>query len=213
MDDISQYLPGIILAYTTFLVAIASPGPNILAVLGTSMSVGRRSGIALALGVAAGSFCWAMLSVLGLSAVLASYASALRIIKIAGGLYLLWLAYKSFRSAASRHDIAARTLAGSPRRPTGYAIRGFTIQMTNPKAALAWIAIMSLGLQAGAPAWVPVSLVAGTSFLSIIIHCVYAVAFSTPLMVRVYSRARRSIQATLGALFAFAGLKLLTSRS
>ena len=213
MDDSSQYLPGIILAYTTFLVAIASPGPNILAVLGTSMSVGRRSGIALALGVAAGSFCWAMLSVLGLSAVLASYAAALRIIKIAGGLYLLWLAYKSFRSAASRHDIAARTLAGSTRRPNGYAIRGFTIQMTNPKAALAWIAIMSLGLQAGAPAWVPVSLVAGTAILSVIIHCVYAVAFSTPLMVRVYSRARRSIQATLGALFAFAGLRLLTSRS
>lgn len=209
----SHYLPGIILAYTTFLVAIASPGPNILAVLGTSMSVGRRSGIALALGVAAGSFCWAMLSVVGLSALLASYAFALQIIKVAGGLYLLWLAYKSFRSAASRHDIEARTLAGSTRSPLGYAVRGFTIQMTNPKAALAWIAIMSLGLQAGAPVWVPVSLVAGTSILSVIIHCVYAVAFSTPVMVRAYSRARRSIQATLGALFAFAGLKLLTSRS
>src|SRR6266853_1095203 len=102
MGEISVYLPGIILAYTTFFVAIASPGPNILAVLGTSMSVGRKSGIALALGVAAGSFCWAMLSVVGLSALLASYASALRVIKIAGGCYLLWLAYKSFRSAASK---------------------------------------------------------------------------------------------------------------
>src|SRR6266851_5047225 len=161
MGEISVYLPGIILAYTTFFVAIASPGPNILAVLGTSMSVGRKSGIALALGVAAGSFCWAMLSVVGLSALLASYASA---------------------------------------------IRGLTIQMTNPKAALAWIAIMSLGLQAGAPLWVPVSLVVGTSILSVIIHCVYAVAFSTPVMVRLYAKARRSIQATLGALFAFAGL-------
>jgi amino acid exporter len=83
----------------------------------------------------------------------------------------------------------ARTLAGATRSPLGYAIRGLIIQMTNPKAALAWIAIMSLGLQAGAPTWVPVSLVAGTSILSVIIHCVYAVAFSTP------------------------GLKLLTSRS
>ena len=213
MGEISVYLPGIILAYTTFFVAIASPGPNILAVLGTSMSVGRKSGIALALGVAAGSFCWAMLSVVGLSALLASYASALRVIKVAGGCYLLWLAYKSFRSAASKHDIEARTLVGSTRSPIGYAIRGLTIQMTNPKAALAWIAIMSLGLQAGAPLWVPVSLVAGTSILSVIIHCVYAVAFSTPVMVRLYAKARRSIQATLGALFAFAGLKLLTSRS
>lgn len=132
MDDISRHLPGIILAYTTFLVAIASPGPNILAVLGTSMSVGRRSGIALALGVAAGSFCWAMLSVVGLSALLASYASALRTIKLGGGLYLLWLAYKSFRSAASRHDIEARTLAGSTRRPLGYAMCASIQRHGNP---------------------------------------------------------------------------------
>jgi hypothetical protein len=32
-------------------------------------------------------------------------------------------------------------------------------------------------------------------------------------MVRFYAKARRSIQATLGALFAVAGLKLLASRS
>jgi amino acid exporter len=33
-------------------------------------------------------------------------------IKVAGGLYLLFLAYKAFRSAASAHDIEATTLAG-----------------------------------------------------------------------------------------------------
>lgn len=113
MDQMSVYLPGIILAYTTFLLAIASPGPNVLAIIGTSMSVGRKSGIALALGVAAGSFCWATLA----------------------------------------------------------------------------------------------------AILSIIIHWVYAVAFSTRVMVRAYSRARRWIQGALGAVFALAGIKLLTSRT
>ena len=213
MDQLSIYLPGILLAYSVFFVAIASPGPNILAVIGTSMSVGRRSGIALALGVAAGSLCWALLTASGLSALLAYYASALTAIKIAGGFYLLWLSYKSFRSAAAAHDIEARTLAGERRSPFGYALRGFTIQMTNPKAALAWIAIISLGLQQGAPLWVGFAIVAGTSVLSVIIHCVYALAFSTRVMVRAYSKARRWIQATLGAMFAFAGIKMLTSRS
>src|SRR5229473_7087427 len=134
MDQLSPYLPGVLLAYATFFVGLASPGPNILAVLGTSMSVGRRSGLALALGVAAGSFCWAMLSVVGLSALIASYAAALRGIKVAGGLYLLWLAYKTFRSALSTQDLEARTLAGSARGPLSYTVRGLTIQMTNPKA-------------------------------------------------------------------------------
>ena len=212
MNDLSTYLPGILMAYAAFLLGIASPGPNVLAVIGTSMSIWRRSGVALAVGVAAGSLCWAVLTVLGLSALLSVYATALIVIKIGGGLYLLWLAYKAFRSAASTHDIEARELAGERRTWAGYFLRGLTIQMTNPKAALTWIAIVSLGLQHDAPAWVGVVIVVGTSLLSLILHLLYALAFSTPTMVRIYSKSRRVIQVTLGAFFAFGGIKLLTSR-
>ena len=213
MTEISTFLPGVILAYMAFLLSIMSPGPNILAIMGTSMSEGRPSGVALALGVANGSFCWAMLTAVGLSALLASYAVALTAIKIAGGLYLLWLAYKSFRAAASRHDIQAGTLSGAGKSPLDYYLRGLTIQMTNPKAALSWIAIISLGLEVGAPGWVAAVVVVGTTTLSVLIHCIYAVAFSTQPMVRLYAKARRWIQGVLGAFFAFAGIKLLTSEA
>ncbi len=213
MQEFSLYLPGILLAYSAFLLGIASPGPNILAVIGTSMGVGRQSGISLAMGVASGSFTWALLTVFGLSAILATYASALILIKIFGGVYLLWLAYKSFKSAASTHDIEAKELAGGRRTRFGYLKRGYIIQMTNPKAALAWIAIISLGLQEGAPHWVGVVIVAGTFLMSIAIHILYAVAFSTPAMVRLYGKSRRTIQGVLGTFFALAGLRLLTSRS
>jgi amino acid exporter len=213
MTDFALYLPGIFLAYAAFLLAIASPGPNILAVIGTSMSVGRPSGIALALGIATGSFTWAVMTVIGLSALLSQYAVALIAIKVFGGLYLLWLAYKSFKSAAAKHDIEAKALAGGIRTPLGYAKRGYIIQMTNPKAALAWIAMISLGLTDGAPLWVGMVIVLGTFILSIIIHVLYAVAFSTPIMVRLYGKARRGIQGVLGAFFAFAGLRFLISRN
>ena len=212
MDQLTAYLPGIALAYAAFLLSIMSPGPNILAILGTSMSVGRSSGMALALGVASGSFWWAVLTATGLSALLASFAIALTVIKVVGGLYLLWLAYKSFRAAASRHDIEARTLGGKNMTLRGYYLRGLVIQMTNPKAALAWVAIISLGLQAEAPTWVAAVIVAGTTALSIVVHAVYALAFSSAPMVRAYGKARRTIQGALGTFFVFAGIKLLTSR-
>jgi amino acid exporter len=86
------------------------------------------------------------------------------------------------------------------------------VQMTNPKAALAWIAIISLGLHGDAPSWVGLVIALGTSILSVIIHCLYAVAFSTAVMVRLYARARRWIQGLLGLFFAVAGVKLLSSR-
>ncbi len=212
MDALAEYLPGLILAYSAFLLSIMSPGPNILAVIGTSMSVNRKSGLALALGVSSGSFCWAILTVVGLSALLGTYASALLIIKITGGLYLLWLAYKSLRSAASSQDLQTRALAGGHRSLVQYYGRGWMVQMTNPKAALSWVAIISLGLQNDAPYWVGLLIVLGTGFLSVAIHCLYAMAFSTPVMVRFYGKARRWIQGFLAAFFAFAGIKLLTSR-
>ena len=177
------------------------------------MAVNRQSGVLLAIGVAIGSLTWALLTVCGLSAILATYASALLMIKIFGGLYLLWLAYKSFKSAASKHDMEAKELAGGRRTPFGYFQRGYIIQMTNPKAALAWIATISLGLQEGAPLWVGAAIVIGTFVMSIVIHVLYAVAFSTPVMVRIYGSARRVIQSVLGIFFALAGLRLLFSRS
>ena len=85
--------------------------------------------------------------------------------------------------------------------------------MTNPKAALAWIAIISLGLKQGAPLWVGAVIVLGTFALSIGIHLLYAIAFSSPVMVGLYGRARRIIQGVLGTFFALAGLRLLTSRN
>lgn len=211
MSDLVIYLPGILMAYAAFILGIFSPGPNILAVIGTSMALGRRRGSFLALGVATGSFCWAMLTVAGLSSLLAAYAEALIVIKIAGGCYLLWLGFKALRSAASRQDMIPQ----ADDRGEGdfrYWLRGLTVQMTNPKAALSWIAVVSLGFHPDAPWWVAAMIVTGTTLMSVAMHLAYALAFSTARMVRWYRAARRWIQAALGLFFCFAGVRLLTSR-
>lgn len=212
MNAVAQYLPGILLSYAAFLLAIASPGPNIMAVMGTSMSVGRASGMALAMGIACGSISWAMLTAFGLSAVIANYAPALIAIRILGGCFLLYLAYKAFRSAANRQVLKAEQLEGGYRSKLGYALRGYIIMMTNPKAALAWVAIISIGIQDDTPIGVIAAIVAGTFIMSVAIHALYALAFSTPVMVRLYSNARRKIQFAFGAFFTFAGLRILLNR-
>ena len=212
MNEIATYLPGVLVALTVVLLALMSPGPNILAVIGTSMGAGRKYGVALALGVASGSFCWALLAVVGLTAVLTAYAAILTIIKIAGGCYLLWLGYKSFRSAATAKDVQTTNL-GSTKKPSMYFFRGLTVQMTNPKAALAMVAIVSVGIHADAPVWVGATLVLGITLLSLVGHLLYAYAFSTQPVVAIYVKARRWIEAALGAFFCYAGARLLTDRS
>jgi len=212
MDQLSIYLPGLLLAYTACFLGLMSPGPNVLAVIGTAMGEGRKPGLALGFGVAAGSFCWATLTVAGLTTLITAYAWLLGAIKIAGGLYLLWLGFKALRSAATSKEIQTRRL-GLTGGASAYFMRGLIVQMTNPKAALVWIAIVSLAIQPDAPLWVYVAFVLGTGTLSTVGHAVYAVAFSTRPMVTFYGRARRWIEACLGAFFCFAGIKLLTSRT
>ena len=83
--------------------------------------------------------------------------------------------------------------------------------MTNPKPALAWVAIIALGSPFEVPLWGGV-IVLGCFGLSIAVHLTYALVVLTPVMSSLNLRARRGIQATLGAFFTFAGLKLLFSR-
>jgi len=214
MEDLYPYLPGILTALGATGLGLMSPGPNVLAVMGTSMSLGRRHGMALAAGVSAGSFCWALATAIGLSSLLAAYAGALLLIKIVGGTYLIWLAFKAFRAAARPYDIEARAvLDGGVTGLAQFFLRGLTVQMTNPKAALTWIAIMSLGLAADAPVWVATVIVMATTAMSLAAHTLYALAFSTSAMVRIYGKARRWIQGALGLFFAFAGIRLLASRT
>ena len=56
MTEFQQYIPGVLMSLSAVTLALMSPGPNILAVIGTSMGVGRKQGMALALGVGCGTF-------------------------------------------------------------------------------------------------------------------------------------------------------------
>lgn len=206
------YLAGILLAYGVFMIGMFTPGPNILAVIGTAMSVGRAEGKALALGIATGTFCWAMLTALGLTALVSVYASVMIVMKTLGAAYLLWLACKAFKSALTvkELDMTAVQVSGGL---AAYYKRGLLIQMTNAKAALVWVAIMSLAMDGQAPVWVAGVVVIGTSLISVVGHVIYAVAFSTSPVVVAYAKARRWIEGALGAYFCFASYKLATYRT
>ena len=142
---------------------------------------------------------------------MATYAWVMVVLKILGGCYLLWLGYKALRSAASRKDIQPRTVLLKGSR--AYFLRGLTVQMTNPKAALAMIAIVSLGVHSDAPLWVGAAIIVGTAGLSLGAHVLYAMTFSARPMVVLYARARRAIEAALGAFFCAMGIRLLTDRN
>jgi threonine/homoserine/homoserine lactone efflux protein len=79
-------------------VVLVIPGPTILTVISYSIAHGRRASAALVAAVALGDCTSLVLSLLGLGALLAVSAFWFTVVKLAGGLYLLWLGVKLLRA-------------------------------------------------------------------------------------------------------------------
>lgn len=200
-------LPLILLAA---LIATASPGPATLAIAGTAMAGGRRYGLALASGVTTGSLTWSTGAAAGLSVAMLAHAWVFEALRYAGAAYLLFLAFKSARSALTPKAetatrIAAPSLGGAYRR-------GLLLHLTNPKAILFFGALYAVGVPAGASPATLALVIAAVGLQSLVLFHGYALLFSSPPLARGYAKLRRWFEAVFAAAFAFAGLKILTAR-
>lgn len=191
------------------LVAGASPGPATLAIAGTSMALGRGSGLSLASGISAGSVIWAISAAFGLGAIMLANAWVFEVIRYFGAAYLMYLAYKAARSAISSKEIKVKSLTGS--RSTLFT-KGLLLQLTNPKAILFIGSLYSLGIPAGSSIQGLVIVISAVGTLGFIIFHGYAILFSSTTMTNLYLRLRRWFEGAFAIGFGAASFKILTAR-
>jgi len=200
-------LPLILLAA---LIATASPGPATLAIAGTSMASGRRYGLAVAAGVTTGSWSWSIAAALGMGAVMLAHTWVFEAMRYFGACYLLFLAFKSGRSALSRSGPTAKVVADTSLR-SAYT-KGLTLHLTNPKAILFFGSLFAVGIPPGTPFSSLALVVAAVGIQSFCVFHGYALLFSSPPMVTGYQRLRRWFDAIFALAFGAAGLRILTAR-
>jgi threonine/homoserine/homoserine lactone efflux protein len=212
MTSVPLLSANVLFAYSAYFVGTASPGPSNLAIMSIATTDGRKAAFAFAAGVVCRSCFWAMLAALGLSAALLAFSGLMAGLKIFGGCYLLWLAFKSGRSALQPVPAKTHTpnVHASLRRL--YA-RGVLLHLTNPKAILVWISVVALASPASGGAPHMLTTVAGCLAIGMLVFSGYAAVFSTPLARRAYLSMRRWLDGGLAIVFGLAGLKLLTSRA
>jgi len=131
--------PGVIVP---FLVAVAlielTPGPNMGWLALVSLARGRLAGFVAVAGVTVGLTAWMLAAAFGLTEVLLIWPPLYQLIRWAGVIFLLWLAWEAWRgdsdpAAADGDD--ARTLRG-------LFLRGMTGNLLNPKAAVFYVALL-----------------------------------------------------------------------
>jgi len=175
----------VILTIGLFGLTFLSPGPNLLVVVQSSLSVGRTGGIAAGLGVASGDAIYAALGLLGMTAVISHSGDLFAGIKVVGGLYLLWLAWKMLSGRASPEVAAA---PASVQASSNLFVRGLITDLANPQTVLFFASIV-----ATSAAW--------RSALSF--------AFSRKRVRSVYSRWQRTFERIAGVALAGLGAKLI----
>ena len=200
-------LPLILLAA---FVATASPGPATLAIAGTSMTSGRRFGLALAAGVMTGSLMWSVSAALGLGALMLASGWAFEVMRYLGACYLLFLAIQSARSAMRPGMMDAKHV-DAPRLRTAYA-KGLALHLTNPKAILFFGSLFAVGVPAGAPPEALALVIGAVGLQSFIIFHGYALIFSSAPMMAGYQRLRRWFEALFALAFGAASLRILNAR-
>lgn len=190
-----------------------TPGQDTFFILGNSLGAGRRAGVAAALGIAAGSIVHTLAAALGLSAILATSATAFTVVKLLGAAYLIYI---GVRALSSRTLLPDTLVAGDAVAARLAFRRGIVTNLLNPKVALFFLAFLPQFVDPGAgQAWLQVlTLGAVLVAIGLSVDLLYALAAgSLGSWVRgsaVLERRRR--WATGGVYLALAAVALSGSR-
>jgi threonine/homoserine/homoserine lactone efflux protein len=112
------------------------PGPNLVYIVTRSVEAGRRAGFASVLGIETGTMIHVAGAAFGLSALLASSATAFEVVKYAGVAYLVYLGLRALRAGGTPES------RPSPVGTRRTVAEGVLVNVLNPKVSLFFLAFL-----------------------------------------------------------------------
>lgn len=192
-----------------------SPGPDNLMVLSFGISRGRKQGMAFGLGCALGCLSHTVLATLGVSALIAASLWAFTVLKVAGGLYLVWLGWQALKSRGTHFNADAQQLRANESLRTLF-VKGLIANAINPKVVLFFLAFLPQFINTGhgALAW-------QTAQLGVVFTLQAAVLFGllgyfSGHVGQWFARSPKAgmwLDRSAGSIFVLLGLRLIISKS
>jgi threonine/homoserine/homoserine lactone efflux protein len=196
-----------------------APGPDSLLIMTRAATQGWRAGFVATWAIGTGVCVHVVAAALGLSALLATSATAFTVVKVAGAAYLVWVGIGMLRQQRTAATEAAgdpepapsgETAPAPPRYRAIYA-QGFLTNVLNPKVALFFLAFVPQFISADAPSKALAFLFLGVIFNTNGMLWCHALALSAAFAgarLKPGARLARAMNRTMGALFVGLGLKL-----
>ena len=202
----SSYILPLLGLAAVHLMAAASPGPSFVLVAQTAVGSGRRAGLLAAFAMMLGAVAWAAAALYGLQALFARFAWLYLVMRIGGGLYLLYLAVMLWRHAPEPlpepSAVVARTGAMQ-----GF-MRALLLQLSNPKVMVFFGSIFLALLPADPPGWMQAATLAIVAFNEFAWYALLTLLFSGGPARAFYRRAKFWLDRIMGGALGLLGLRL-----
>ena len=186
--------------------AVASPGPSFILIARTAAARSRAAALRMALGLGLGATTWAAATLFGLTLLFEIAPWTYLVMKVAGGLFLIWIAWKLWKHSHEPLDMTGVTA----RRQSAWADfrQGYLVQVTNPKVSIFFGSVFVTLMPPD-----PSALLQALALLSIFLidggwYSTLAMLFATDRVRRRYVGLKSAIDRTCGTFLGLLGLKL-----
>lgn len=126
-------------AYSLALaIAVAIPGPGVAAIIGKALGSGLRRTLPFIAGLACGDVVFLAMAVLGLAVLAQTFAGVFTVVRYAGVVYLLYLAWRFWHASIEPADVQQSRTGGG----FGDLLAGFAVTMSNPKTIVFNLALI-----------------------------------------------------------------------
>ena len=193
---------------TALLIGAMSPGPSFVIVARNSIGLSRRDGLATALGMGIGGVFFSGIALLGLYTLLAAVTWLYVSLKVAGGLYLIYLASKIWRGARTplAFNQGPANAGANPRKSFWI---GLSTQLSNPKTAIYYGSIFAALLPQHPPLWCYFALPPAIFAIEAGWYTVVALCFSSKRPRELYLRAKTWVDRVAAGAITALGLRLI----
>ncbi|AGQ30035.1 LysE family translocator [Serratia liquefaciens] len=187
-----------------------SPGQSFILVARTAVASSRRDGMAVALGMGVGCFIFALVALLGLQSLLLALPWLYSTLKVLGGAYLVYLAFKMLRGASQPLNVEA---VGA--QSLGFCkafTTGLLTQLSNPNTAIVFGSVFAALLSHKISPLMYIILPVIALTVDVLWYAFVAFVLSSPRPRRAYLRFKAWFDRVGGGVLALLGVKLMLNR-
>ena len=198
-------------------VAAVTPGPNFVLTVQAATGRSRRSGLASAAGIATGTALWGLAGFFGISALFAAAPWLYLSLKVAGGLYLIYLGARLILSTVRpqgklKIEPARRGPIRSPQSAAAAWRLGLLTNLSNPKTAMFVTSLFATTMPTEPTLALGLTAAAVMTAVSLTWYGIVAWVFASSLVAGWYARGVKLIDRIAGGIFILFGVKMLLDR-